>query len=175
MYEIGVRTIVTYMYHKSRDVACLKSRCCFRTIHYPGTWKQASPPPREHSRTPFLSLRTRSLARSDSSSKKCCSCTCVNTERYTCGDESEFACVDPDADCADDDDITSGNVGCIQTFIGDSICDEKNNIAACGAFVCQGGTAVGAKRILGCTYFATVGPIPYRSPPSFSPGSLARL
>ena len=39
----------------------------------------------------------------------CCSCTCVDTPSYTCG-IAGFSCVDPSADCVEDDDITTGVV-----------------------------------------------------------------
>ena len=36
----------------------------------------------------------------------CCSCTCVDTDSYICGENGGFACIDPTALCVDDDDIT---------------------------------------------------------------------
>lgn len=66
-------------------------------------------------------------------SKQCCSCTCEDA-RYVCGEDG-FACIDPDAECVDDDDIDEDNVGCFQHAIGDSYCDTANNIPACGAFL----------------------------------------
>ena len=73
----------------------------------------------------------------------CCSCTCENTGVFECGDESHggFACIDPGADCVDDDDIIS-NPGdysftttgsCIPAFISDGDCDPTNNNKDCGA------------------------------------------
>ena len=36
----------------------------------------------------------------------CCSCTCEDTPSRTCGQYGGFACIDPSAECVDDDDIT---------------------------------------------------------------------
>ncbi|CAM9907104.1 unnamed protein product [Pylaiella littoralis] len=63
----------------------------------------------------------------------CCSCTCVDTEDYTCG-MNDFACIDPEAACVDDDDITAEmfeNCGRLYS-IGDGYCDQDNNKAECG-------------------------------------------
>lgn len=38
----------------------------------------------------------------------CCSCTCVDLPGQECGGFGGFACIDPDALCVDDDDITVG-------------------------------------------------------------------
>lgn len=40
----------------------------------------------------------------------CCSCTCVDTDDYTCGENGDFQCIDPAAPCVDDDDITADQV-----------------------------------------------------------------
>ena len=36
----------------------------------------------------------------------CCECTCVDKPNQECGRYSGFACVDPDAECVNDDDVT---------------------------------------------------------------------
>ncbi len=36
----------------------------------------------------------------------CCSCTCEDTPNQECGQSGGFACIDPQATCVDDDDIT---------------------------------------------------------------------
>ncbi|CAM9833718.1 unnamed protein product, partial [Hapterophycus canaliculatus] len=41
----------------------------------------------------------------------CCECTCIpddskEDDYYGCGQNNGFACIDPDAPCVDDDDIT---------------------------------------------------------------------
>ncbi len=36
----------------------------------------------------------------------CCSCTCEDTSNQECGRSGGFACIDPEAACVDDDDIT---------------------------------------------------------------------
>lgn len=35
----------------------------------------------------------------------CCVCTCVDSPNFQCG-ESTFLCIDPNAPCVDDDDVT---------------------------------------------------------------------
>ncbi|CAN0376865.1 unnamed protein product [Pylaiella littoralis] len=62
----------------------------------------------------------------------CCSCTCVDTEYYTCGG-SGFACIDPNATCMDDDDITVDMLeNCGWALgIGNGYCDQDNNKAEC--------------------------------------------
>ncbi|CAM9555644.1 unnamed protein product, partial [Hapterophycus canaliculatus] len=60
----------------------------------------------------------------------CCACTCESAE-FSCGD---FACVDPDAPCVDDDDITiavAENCGS-PSDIGNGVCEQYNNKAECG-------------------------------------------
>eukprot|EP00752_Nemacystus_decipiens_P018348 g16460.t1 len=70
----------------------------------------------------------------------CCKCTCIpppasaGDDDYACTDDINFfACVDPDAACVDDDDITvdilenCGRPG----SIGDGFCDQENNKAEC--------------------------------------------
>eukprot|EP00904_Undaria_pinnatifida_P003008 jgi/Undpi1/12708/HiC_scaffold_6.g02376.m1 len=64
----------------------------------------------------------------------CCECTCV-TSSYTCGENGGYACLDPDAACVDDDDITtlpSSEEACIEGFLSDGDCDLTNNIDECG-------------------------------------------
>ncbi|CAN0436247.1 unnamed protein product [Pylaiella littoralis] len=63
----------------------------------------------------------------------CCSCTCVDTVDYTCGILG-FACIDPEATCVDDDDITADiaeNCGKLNR-IGNGSCGQDNNKAECG-------------------------------------------
>ena len=61
----------------------------------------------------------------------CCSCTC--TTPFGC---FEFACVDPRAECVDDDDITVDQLeNCAELSIGDGLCDEFNNIPDCSELV----------------------------------------
>ncbi|CAN0021304.1 unnamed protein product, partial [Scytosiphon promiscuus] len=67
----------------------------------------------------------------------CCECTCVAD--YYSDDYSSysscannFACIDPEAPCVDDDDITINTPeSCDRNQIGDGWCDEDNNIAEC--------------------------------------------
>ena len=78
----------------------------------------------------------------------CCRCTCVppvtSSDDYACTDDINFfACVDPDADCVDDDDITVGiidNCGRPGT-IGDGFCDQSNNKAECSECAFPGSVA----------------------------------
>ncbi|CAM9340740.1 unnamed protein product [Ectocarpus sp. 13 AM-2016] len=64
----------------------------------------------------------------------CCECTCVvSTVWSTESSCTEFACIDPTAPCADDDDITADAVeSCTVDNLGDGICDTSNNIEICG-------------------------------------------
>eukprot|EP00904_Undaria_pinnatifida_P003012 jgi/Undpi1/12711/HiC_scaffold_6.g02379.m1 len=77
----------------------------------------------------------------------CCSCTCVNTEDYTCGENGGFTCLDPSAECVDDDDDDETTVGdddsaesethdtngnCVPSFFSDGDCDLGNNNEECG-------------------------------------------
>eukprot|EP00903_Cladosiphon_okamuranus_P005789 g5736.t1 len=69
----------------------------------------------------------------------CCSCTCVPPEDsgdddYACGDSdiNPFACIDPNADCVNDDDIAVDMVeNCYPGSIGNGYCDHYNNKAVC--------------------------------------------
>ncbi|CAM9785170.1 unnamed protein product, partial [Ectocarpus fasciculatus] len=63
----------------------------------------------------------------------CCSCTCVDGGEFKCGDYG-FACIDPSAECVDDDGITAilvENCG-FPGAIGNGICDNDNNKEECG-------------------------------------------
>ncbi|CBN79795.1 conserved unknown protein [Ectocarpus siliculosus] len=64
----------------------------------------------------------------------CCECTCVVSTLWSTESScTEFACIDPRAPCADDDDITADAVeSCIIDYLGDGICDTSNNIETCG-------------------------------------------
>ncbi|CAM9177738.1 unnamed protein product, partial [Ectocarpus fasciculatus] len=67
----------------------------------------------------------------------CCECTCVSpsgdSDYYCSKDGSGFACIDPDAPCVDDDDITANMVGnCETDWLGDGYCDQSNNNEICG-------------------------------------------
>lgn len=65
----------------------------------------------------------------------CCSCTCVPTTDNAC--KLGFACVDPEAACMNDDDITVDmfdNCGWVLS-IGNGYCDQDNNNAECGTYV----------------------------------------
>ncbi|CAM9510166.1 unnamed protein product, partial [Ectocarpus sp. 13 AM-2016] len=60
----------------------------------------------------------------------CCSCTCLD-DFYECGSNG-FACIDPSAECVDDDDVTVDMVeNCDVRNIGDGQCDLDNNREEC--------------------------------------------
>ncbi|CAM9310619.1 unnamed protein product, partial [Ectocarpus fasciculatus] len=60
----------------------------------------------------------------------CCSCTCVD-EAFECGSNG-FACIDPSAECVDDDDVTVDILqNCDSRDIGDGYCDLENNNEEC--------------------------------------------
>ncbi|CAM9941869.1 unnamed protein product [Scytosiphon promiscuus] len=77
----------------------------------------------------------------------CCSCTCVDdlggsgssgslrgiiSAHRGCGDAG-FACIDPSAECMNDVDIESSTIlNCVANNLGDGVCDDANNNAACG-------------------------------------------
>lgn len=67
----------------------------------------------------------------------CCQCTCVDAS-FTCGDEANggFDCIDPNAPCANDDDIvsleSSTSSVCVPESFSDGLCDEANNNENCG-------------------------------------------
>ncbi|CAB1108035.1 unnamed protein product [Ectocarpus sp. CCAP 1310/34] len=66
----------------------------------------------------------------------CCECTCESHDdgyEYYCKPGS-FACIDPGAECVDDDDNTAEqyeHCGWV-TRIGDGMCDDENNKEECG-------------------------------------------
>ncbi|CAM9523721.1 unnamed protein product [Scytosiphon promiscuus] len=63
----------------------------------------------------------------------CCECTCEDRPPHTmCGQWGGFACIDPDAACVNDDDITIGMVDiCSTSQIGNGWCDQENNTPEC--------------------------------------------
>ena len=67
----------------------------------------------------------------------CCRCTCQapagGDDDYACGEDArDYACIDPDAACVDDDDITVDMVeNCYPRSIGNGYCDQRNNNAFC--------------------------------------------
>ncbi|CAM9751140.1 unnamed protein product [Ectocarpus fasciculatus] len=68
----------------------------------------------------------------------CCECTCVPHDdgyEYYC-QEGSFACIDPSAECVNDDDNTAEqyeHCGSV-TRIGDGMCDDSNNKEECGKY-----------------------------------------
>lgn len=61
---------------------------------------------------------------------------------------TEFACIDPAAECVDDDSVTVGMIDiCNGGNIGNGDCDESNNNAECGTShpACQFSIAFGHK------------------------------
>ncbi|CAN0006371.1 unnamed protein product, partial [Ectocarpus fasciculatus] len=69
----------------------------------------------------------------------CCECTCQNPSDddndWYCSKDGwgGFACIDPDASCVDDDDITVDMVeNCETNWFGDGYCDQNNNNEICG-------------------------------------------
>ncbi|CAM9104677.1 unnamed protein product, partial [Hapterophycus canaliculatus] len=65
----------------------------------------------------------------------CCECTCVTPydDDYFCN-QDRFACVDPEAPCVDDDDVTIEMIdacGDVQS-VGNGYCDAENNNEICG-------------------------------------------
>ncbi|CAM9921269.1 unnamed protein product, partial [Ectocarpus sp. 6 AP-2014] len=68
----------------------------------------------------------------------CCECTCVNPwgddDEWFCSEDGYgFACIDPDAPCVDDDDITIEIAqNCVTSDLVDGYCDEDNNNETCG-------------------------------------------
>ncbi|CAN0485885.1 unnamed protein product, partial [Ectocarpus sp. 12 AP-2014] len=64
----------------------------------------------------------------------CCACTCVgpDDEFVWCQDE-DFACIDPDAPCVGDDDVTDQIAeNCETSSLGNGLCDQANNNEICG-------------------------------------------
>ncbi|CAM9718522.1 unnamed protein product, partial [Ectocarpus sp. 12 AP-2014] len=97
----------------------------------------------------------------------CCECTCVSSsdDYYDlgCTIGSSFACIDPDAPCVDDDDITVDMVeNCDVSELGDGWCDQENNKEICGydGGDCCECTCVDAWSDEGCehSYFACIDP-----------------
>lgn len=69
----------------------------------------------------------------------CCSCTCQTADNewddgYSC---TEFACIDPNATCVEDDDATAAMVeNCGNVFLhGNSYCDQENNNEGCSTCI----------------------------------------
>lgn len=63
----------------------------------------------------------------------CCECTCDDSDG-NCSRYSNFACIDPEAPCVDDDSFTADmieNCGSPSNF-GDGWCHEENNTEECG-------------------------------------------
>ncbi|CAN0011433.1 unnamed protein product [Ectocarpus sp. 13 AM-2016] len=71
----------------------------------------------------------------------CCACTCQtqsDDDYYYWGCDLDYmACIDPDASCVDDDDVTAEMVENCEWVggIGDGYCDDGNNKAECGTWV----------------------------------------
>ena len=76
----------------------------------------------------------------------CCACTCESTVDYTCGDPDTggYACIDPSADCVDDDDVESTTYtdpeyteefACNNGWLSDGLCDSINNKEDCGTWM----------------------------------------
>ncbi|CAM9166931.1 unnamed protein product, partial [Hapterophycus canaliculatus] len=66
----------------------------------------------------------------------CCSCTCddarASDNGNTCGNDG-YQCIDPSAECVDDDDVSSAMVfACSVEYIGDGDCHPQNNMEICG-------------------------------------------
>ncbi|CAM9903213.1 unnamed protein product [Ectocarpus sp. 8 AP-2014] len=70
----------------------------------------------------------------------CCECTCVNPSddddnRRCSSDGSGFACIDPDAPCVENDDITVEMLdNCDIDNLGDGYCDQEYNNDICGKY-----------------------------------------
>lgn len=70
----------------------------------------------------------------------CCECTCDpanarSLRDFACDQFVGFACIDPNAACVDDDDITVDMLGlCAVLLIGDGECDDYNNKPECGKY-----------------------------------------
>ncbi len=63
----------------------------------------------------------------------CCSCTCAPDAYWVCGGYG-YACIDPEAACVDDDDVTDDAIAsnCFVAYVGDGLCNAFNNIEVCG-------------------------------------------
>ncbi|CBJ33966.1 expressed unknown protein [Ectocarpus siliculosus] len=81
----------------------------------------------------------------------CCECTCQtqSDDDYYSGrcDKEYMACIDPDASCVDDDDVTIELVAnCSHAgAIGDGICEKGNNNPECGTLALETSTPNGKK------------------------------
>ncbi|CAN0065887.1 unnamed protein product, partial [Ectocarpus fasciculatus] len=68
----------------------------------------------------------------------CCVCTCQaqsDDDYYSWGCDPDYmACIDPDASCVNDDDVTAEMVENCEwvSDIGNGNCDDGNNKAECG-------------------------------------------
>lgn len=91
----------------------------------------------------------------------CCACTCQDTADNSCGGLG-FVCIDPEAPCVEDDDVTVDMVeNCFPYSIGDGYCHQENNNQACG-------TSLNLKRLLViCTYGHIFYPGPELRPREF--------
>lgn len=77
---------------------------------------------------------------SDYDGGDCCECTCEDrpgtdtVSEIICGEGARFACIDPEAPCVEDDDITADmEDGCgYLVGIGNGHCDQGNNKEVCG-------------------------------------------
>lgn len=78
------------------------------------------------------------LHSSDYDGGDCCECTCDPTKNFwdddgACGRWSLFACIDPAAECVDDDSVTADMIDiCSTGNIGDGYCSPSNNSPECG-------------------------------------------
>lgn len=66
----------------------------------------------------------------------CCECTCLN-EKYECGTEAAYDCIDPSSECQQDFSYSfsfsfdSYETECLPDWIGDGWCDYENNNPDC--------------------------------------------
>lgn len=79
----------------------------------------------------FVPPAIRHLIIKDYDEGDCCKCTCSANATYDCG-LNIFACINPDAWCVDDDDVTAEKANCSPEFSGDAYCDLENNNEECG-------------------------------------------
>ena len=81
----------------------------------------------------FFVLRFAPLIVIDYDGGDCCSCTCVDTPNQKCGQYDGFACIDPAAQCVNDDDITVDMLENCQWVVGvgNGYCDPDMNIPEC--------------------------------------------
>lgn len=66
----------------------------------------------------------------------CCECTCTDGEAFACGQYNQFACIDPEAPCVNDDDFTVDMMeNCEWPIgIGNGHCNDGNNNPECSKF-----------------------------------------